>query len=473
MLRVTKLGTVIGCALLLSLGALGCGKKETTAINVPGKQIPKIEKKINKEDLRGFETAIQSFIKHEQANDWDAATCKSMAEEFIGLSERIKDQNTDASLSAKYNAGLAYQRCHNDAEAKKLFEAVANADPKFHYAKVQVILYEIRTQGDKGLDSTIAKLEKVVQDAKFQNPSALVSLANLEMKRGKDMKGIRCDTDLSCAKTNIQRALAVDDSFMPAFNQLAIYYYEMAKRQADGGKKRSKFGGQSKAKKTNQQQLELAALVCDQAIKKNPKYAAIHNTAGLIQAELNHTNTAVREFDRARHLDAKFFEAHMNYAAVNLGFRGFKQAEEAYRAALKIDEKDYDAQLGLALALRGQITDSNRATILKESQEHLDKAKSIAPNRPEAYYNEGILTEEYKVQDAKDNKATVEVYKKAVAIYQTFKSKASGKSEYADQVKRANERIEDINATMKFMTDTPPPAAPPPAAPPPAPAKKP
>ena len=34
------------------------------------------------------------------------------------------------------------------------------------------------------------------------------------------------------------------------------------------------------------QQLELAALVCSQAIRKNPNYAAIHNTAGLIQVEL-------------------------------------------------------------------------------------------------------------------------------------------------------------------------------------------
>jgi hypothetical protein len=110
----------------------------------------------------------------------------------------------------------------------------------------------------------------------------------------------------------------------------------------------------------------------------------------------------------------------------------------------------------LALALRGQITDSNRATILKESQEHLDKAKSIAPNRPEAYYNEGILTEEYKVQDAKDNKATVEVYKKAIAIYQTFKSKAGGQPDFSDQVRGANERIADITQTMAFLSATNP-----------------
>ena len=50
-------------------------------------------------------------------------------------------------------------------------------------------------------------------------------------------------------------------------------------------------------------ELELAALVCSQAVRKNPKYAPIHNTAGLIQNELGQVNGAVSAFAR-RQTDA-------------------------------------------------------------------------------------------------------------------------------------------------------------------------
>src|SRR5262249_46516926 len=161
--------------------------------------------------------------------------------------------------------------------------------------------------------------------------------------------------DLGRAKKYLQSALAVDDGFMPAFNELALYYLQTAREKAgrDSSRRVAKAG--AKEKKVDTQAMELAALVCSQAIRKNPNYAPIHNTAGMIQVELQNLNNAVQEFNNARTIDPTFYEAQMNYAAVNLQFRGFKQAEEAYRAALRMRANDYDAHLGLALALRGQI----------------------------------------------------------------------------------------------------------------------
>jgi tetratricopeptide (TPR) repeat protein len=143
----------------------------------------------------------------------------------------------------------------------------------------------------------------------------------------------------------------------------------------------------------------------------------------------------------------------MNYAAVNLSFRGFKNAEEAYTAALKIKPDDFDAKLGLALAIRGQISDTNFDESIKRSQALLDEAKKIAPDRPETYYNEGILTQEYKVKGITDQKATIPVYDEAVAIYNTFIQKAGAAPEYADAVKRSKERIKDIEDFKKFIVD--------------------
>src|SRR5690606_24144725 len=124
---------------------------------------------------------------------------------------------------------------------------------------------------------------------------------------------------------------------------LSLYYLELAKRDAEKKDKKTKGkkrGGlvvaSDQGLDVNKQQLDLAALVAAQAIRKNPKYAPIHNTAGLIQVQLKNYNGAVQSFKRARSLDPKFYEAHMNYAAVNLGFRGFEEAEKAYREALKL-----------------------------------------------------------------------------------------------------------------------------------------
>ena len=215
------------------------------------------------------------------------------------------------------------------------------------------------------------------------------------------------------------------------------------------------------AKKADVQQLELAALVCSQAIRKNPSYAPIHNTAGLIQNELGQVNGAVAEFKQAAQLDSKFFEAQMNYAAVNLGFRGFSEAEKAYKNALGMRPNDYDAHLGLALAIRGPITgaeadyDAKLAAVSAE----LDAAKKIDPSRPDAYYNEGIFTQEFKAKAGGAKEKTIATLEEAKKIYQTFLEKAQGKPEYDGAVKRVKGdgtpkdagRIGDIDDTIAFL----------------------
>ena len=339
-------------SLALLLLATACGKP---AVKTPvGGKIadPSKPGEVTAEEKSAYDSALKAFVEHDKANDWAEAACKSSADAFVAVNEATKKKSGKEVPQALYNAGLSYQRCNNDAEAKKLFAQTLALDPKFHRAKVQVALYDYKDKGESALPQTVEMLQQAVLDAEFQNPDALVNLAMLQMKRnGSTGDGKSCENDMDCAKRNIQRALAVDDSFMPAFNQLAQYYLERAKSKAGKTSTKTVTSGK-KTKGINQQQLELAALVCSQAIRKNPKYAPIHNTAGLIQVELGNINGAVAEFRQASQLDAGFFEAHMNYAAVNLSFRGFKNAEEAYASALKIKPGDFDAKLGQALAIR-------------------------------------------------------------------------------------------------------------------------
>jgi tetratricopeptide (TPR) repeat protein len=244
---------------------------------------------------------------------------------------------------------------------------------------------------------------------------------------------------------------------MPAFNQLALYYFQQAKKRAGSVKLSGKSRGRSittnaaLGKRADVQQLDLASLVCSQAIRKNASYAPIHNTAGLIQNELGQVNGAVAEFANAAKLDPKFFEAQMNYAAVNLSFRGFELAQGAYKKALEMHPNDYDAHLGLALAMRGLINDSNYDAQVAAVQGELDTCKKLDASRPDAFYNEGILTQEYKAKAGGGKDKTIAALQAAQGIFQTFLDKAQGNAAYDGAAKRAKERVQDINDTIQFL----------------------
>jgi tetratricopeptide (TPR) repeat protein len=473
-------GSVWVTGTLASLVALGCGGGGNKGAESPsskggGAIVNGVTTRVDEGALKKFNAALDVLNGHDKTNDWNDQTCADTARMFEAAASA-----QGKFPEATYDAGLAYQRCGNDKEAKAHFDKALSDEPKFHFARAQLALYQFKA--DANVDGAISALEQAVNDANFQNVPALVDLAMFQMLRDSAAVGANChaksagrDVDLAdfdCAKLNLQRALAIDDGYMPAFNQLALYYFGSSKKKAGGGKKfgRTIATNAALAKRGDVQQLELAALVCSQAVRKNPGYAPIHNTSGLILNELGQVNTAVKEFSSASQLDTHFFEALMNLAAINLSFRGFDKAEGAYRKALEMHSNDYDAHLGLALALRGQIDDSNYEKQVSAVQSELDSCKKLDPARPDAYFNEGILTQEYRAKNAGGTDKAIAVYEKAKQIFQGFLEKASGKSEYDGAVKKTKERMQDIVDTVNFLQaggpSTSAAASPPPAPPP-------
>jgi len=420
------------------------GRKGTGAVSV------------SKEAASTFDNALDQFVDHDKKQDWAEGSCSNVADAFTKAASTQKSDAKAEFPEALYNAGLAYQRCGKDSDARGKFEDTLKADGSFHRAKAQLALYDYAKSGD--LDGTISKLDQIIRDAKFQNVEGLVALAALQMERGSDQADGDGKNDLERAQRNLQRALAIDDSYMPAFNQLAVYYLEQAKAKAGASSKKGRRGRRGmevsgvKGVDVDEQQLDLAALVASQAQRKNPNYAPIHNTTGLIQVQLKNFNGAVKEFGKARALDSKFFEAHMNYAAVSLSFRGYEEAEKAYRDALKLRPKEFEAHLGLALALRGQINDGNFEKMVASAQAELDEAKKIDGSRAETYYNEAILTHEFKAKRAAGPSA-VPALEKAAQQYRDFVAKAGDGADFADAVKRSKERSTDIDDTIKFIKE--------------------
>ncbi len=453
---ITLLGVSLVVAACGGAGAGGSGAQSSLAAGQKSGKTSASGSEISKKAAKGYGDALKDFLAHDRAYDWTPEACKSSADEFVAVSEQQRQDSGKPLPEALYNAGLSYMRCGQEEAAVTQFQAAMKAGKEgFHRARGQMALFEYKKTGD--IDTAIGSLEKVIRDAKFQNVEALVSVAALQMERGNEIEDTDGSNDMERAKKNIQRALAIDDSFMPAMNQLAIYYMEQAKRAATGTKgRRSKRGrlsvAGSRRAQANRQQLELAALVAQQGIQKTPNYAPIHNTAGLILVELRDYNGAVQSFGRARLLDPNFFEAHMNYAAVSLSFRGFQEAEKAYRDALRLQPQDYEAHLGLALALRGQINDANYDQYLAEAEKHLEECKKLEPARPEAYYNEAILTQEYKAKGG-DSAQAVPALKEAAEKYRAFIQKAEGQPAYAEAVKRSKNRAQDISDTVRFIEE--------------------
>ena len=463
---------------LLGLLTSACGGGDKPPVESPkSKPAAAVAAESVKADAQAkFNTALDAFVEHDKAADWNDAACSSVAKMF----DDATASQGGKFAQATFNAGLAYQRCNDDKNAKARFEAALQQDPKFHGARALLALYAYKADGSE--DNAINALQQAVVDAQFQNVPALVNLAMFQMQRDSATAGSGCKDDTDCAKLNLQRALAIDDAYMPAFNQLALYYFQLAKKRAGSvkgttksAKGRSVVTNAAIGKRADVQQLELAALVCSQAIRKNANYAPIHNTAGLIQNELGQVNGAVGEFSTAAKLDPKFFEAQMNFAAVNLGFRGFEQAQSAYKKALDMRPNDYDAHLGMALALRGPITGSETDYDARVSavQGELDAAKKIDPNRPDAFYNEGILTQEFKAKAGGSKDKTIAALTQAKGVFQTFLDKATGKPEYDGAVKRVkgdgtdkdHGRMGDIDDTVQFLnleasSTTPAPAKP-------------
>ena len=128
---------------------------------------------------------------------------------------------------------------------------------------------------------------------------------------------------------------------------------------------------------------------------------------------------------------------------------------------------DYDAHLGMALALRGPITGSENDYDQRVNavQAELDNAKKLDPNRPDAYYNEGILTQEFEARAGSTQAQTLAALDRAEKAFERFIDKARGKPEYDGAVTRAKERLDDIKVARGFLSPQASAAAPPTRAP--------
>jgi tetratricopeptide (TPR) repeat protein len=330
--------------------------------------------------------AIKAFKSYDP-KDWNDAHCDEVSGKF---EKAAKIQPKFAE--ALYMAGLTQDRCNRKDKALGFYNQALGANPKFCKARVAVGLSQLAAGG-----AAEQQFAQAVSDDP-QCTEGYVNMAILQRKRG--VEGNKE------ALANLRRALAIDAQYLPAFNEMALLYLSEA---ADNDKK-----------------LDLAEVVCSQAQKINANYAPIYNTWGLIDLRRGKIIDAAAKFQKASELDDKIFEAHMNFARITIGFRGYQDAKTAYEHALALQPNNFEAQLGLGVAYRGLQENA-------KAQDAYEKAIKLQPNRPEPYYNLGVLYQDFQG-------GTADEMKKAESYYKDFLARAGNDKRYAAAVEDINRR---------------------------------
>jgi tetratricopeptide (TPR) repeat protein len=353
---------------------------------------------VSKQAEADWKEALSAFEAAEKSG-WDSSKCESISGQFADANKAQKGKFAEAI----YMSGLALDRCGKSDQAVKAYNQAIEINGKLCGARVGLGIQDFKKGNEAG---AYANFERSVRDD-ARCTEGYVNLAMMQMARS----GAKSEDALN----NLRRALAIDATYLPAFNQMAALFVG----RAEG----------------NAKMLDLAAVVCRQAQLIDANYAPIYNTWGLINVKKQNVFDALRMFERASQLDPNNFEAHMNFGQITLSFRGYEDAKKAFAKAVELKPKDYDAHVGLGAALRG-LGDAEGA------KKQYEEAKSIEASRPEAYFNLGILYQDYMSGSVPD-------MKQAVSYYDQFVQRAAGKSEYKQTVEDIERKCESSEAKKK------------------------
>lgn len=349
-------------------------------------------------------------------------TCASVVQAF----ERANEAQGGRFVEAIYMTGVTHDRCGHADQARELYRRTLQVRATFCGARVAEGLEHLR---NGRVPQARAEFERSIRDD-GRCTEGYVNLAILQRREGTDAAADQ-------ALGNLRRALAVDASYLPAFNQIALVYLEKAARQAGGGagvaggtaqlsgQEASASSSSSRATR-GREMLDLAEVVCRQAQIINNNYAPIYNTWGLINVRQGNIIAALAKFERAFQLDGSLFEAYMNFGELTLSFRGYEDASRAFTRATELQPTNFDAWIGLGAAQRGLNNDT-------AAQQSYERAQQIDAARPESYFNLALLFQDYR-------DGTEPTLNRATEYYRQFIQRAGSRPEYAGAVESVNRR---------------------------------
>lgn len=346
---------------------------------------------VTRKTHRRWEDAISGFEAAEK-NGWTKANCGSIGRAFDGAASSQKG----GMAEGYYMAGLARARCGDQDSARKHYEQALKANPKLCGPRVGLGVMDLEAGR---VSQARSQFQRSIKDDP-QCTTGYTNLAIIQRKGGPQQEGE--------ALKNLRRALAIESDYLPAFNQMALLHWERGKRKKSGA------------------ELDLAEVVCRQAQLIDEKYAPIYNTWGLVKITKGDVIEALRFFEKAISLDSGLFEAQMNFGETTTSFRGYDDARRAFEQAATLQPKSYDAIIGFGTALRG-------LERFPEAQAQYERAQRLDGSRPEAYFNLGILYQDYMSGSPAD-------LTRAKGYFENFLKRAGGNKKYGSAVKAVKNR---------------------------------
>lgn len=289
------------------------------------------------------------------------------------------------------------------ARAQSLFEDAISEDPTFGAAYFNIgAMYEARGNLDEARTWYKRASEKgksfgdglvnigrlhLVEGRKDEAMSAFRQALQVEPLNGEAHLNLAHDArdrrDFPKAVKHVRAALKENNANVKAYEVLALVYYDLG-RFRDAGR------------------FELAKLVCEAGLEKDPKSAPLHNTRGLILLQQKELTLALGAFEKAIVADAKFYPAHMNLGALTFNYRDYETSYRHFDLAAKINPKSLEARVSRAVAARG-------LERFDDAEKDYKSVIAVDPKHTVAHFNLGVLYQEYaeKLDEARAQFETV------------------------------------------------------------------
>lgn len=287
------------------------------------------------------------------------------------------EQNPDAW----FNLGvLQYEQGDVDA-AIASWERAGQADPT--YARGLANIGYLQLQRGQ-TDAAVATFEACLQRRETE-PGCNI---NLSLLYREGAVGVQGDVDTSAIQ-KLRLALGGDGRNAEAYANIARIYHEQGR-------------------------LELARLVCENAMLLGIDAAVLHNRLGLIALDQEDVITAYAEFRRAVEADPDYLDAWLNIGAMSLSFRDYEAALEAFDVVLAERSDDHDVRLSYGAALRGldqyEAAEAEYRQVLEASPGNLGALYNLAVLYQEAYGDYGEACRNYSAYLSQPGAAGSERY---------------------------------------------------------------
>ncbi len=353
---------------------------------------------------------------------WSSSECKQVASAFARLA-REHATEPPAVARARFNEGVAWSRCNQSAKARTAYRAAVRSVSGYAPALVNLAELEGRAgrkqaafrgflkafgaaPGNLDVNYNLAVLlEQRARSSRAAPPTLIRYWRGLKFNPVSAFDLAELHLRMVMAKSSAGKGLRSATLNLKAYNLLALLYFHRSKHRGHRSKRMLAKLVLKEARKVLKRK-EVRGRYCKRAKRPTAFDRAVadnRNVTGLILLAQRQLVDAMQRFEGALRCDGALVEAHMNRAAIALGFRGYWIAHDSFRQVLLRRPKSVDAVIGLGVAYRGIATAPAQKSRPRKPAAHwyglaasqYKKALAISSTAADALYNLGHLHMDY------------------------------------------------------------------------------